>query len=446
MPALRNLSSVLLTLFCLGTALASPALGANRQDQPPCISEKTASAKSACVPATANLRYAGKVTAPAGTVENVFGLSVAVAADLMAIGAPWDSEKGYRAGAVYLFQAKDTGWEYLLKLTPRNPMPKAMFGSSLDLRDGSLVIGAPGEKDGKMISAGAVYVFDQSTGARWSQRARIVSKDILAGDFFGASVAALPDGIAVGAHLEDGKGIDAGAVYIFRRESSGAWTQQQKLQPDTLKAGTLFGNALATDDSHLVVGAYGYDGTSPGGGAVYVYRREASGTWTFAQMLQPNRRKAFAEFGWSLALDGHRLLVGAPYEDESERQAGAAYMFRFDSAQNKWVIDSKLRYQDPKWQERFGASVALAGDKAVISAPYGVAYLFTPQQDGTGWQQSAKLVGNYPIVDNLFSHTLASDGRIIVLGVPLQEENKTRTGAAYVFEVTSPEKEPLQQP
>jgi hypothetical protein len=434
MPALRNIRFLLLPALLLGTAFVHPATGsAATQDRPPCIAEKTA-----CVPATQNLRYAGKVAAPTGTAENVFGLSVEIAGDLLAVGAPWDSEKGYRAGAVYLFRTTGSGWQQVAKLTPRKSVAKAMFGSSLDLAQNRLIVGAPGEKDGKMISAGAVYVFDQVAGGSWSEQTRIVSTDILAGDFFGASVAALADGIVVGAHLEDGKGIDSGAVYVFGKESSGTWKQRQKLQPDTIKAGTLFGNALATDGKHLVVGAYGYDGTSPGGGAVYVYRPAADGTWSFTQMLQPDQRKAFAEFGWTLALDGQRLLVGAPYEDESERQAGAAYLFRLDPAQNKWVMDSKLRYRDPKWQERFGASVALAGDRAIIGAPYGVAYVFTPGTDGKGWQQTAKLVGSYPVADTLFSRTVASDGRLIVLGVPLQDASTARTGGVYVFQAMPP--------
>lgn len=435
MPTLRKIRFLLLPVTVLGAVFAYPDAGRSApRGNTACIAEK-----DSCVPATETLRFAGKVAAPS-TAENVFGISVQIAGDLLAVGTPWDSEKGYRAGAVYLYRATGRDWQQIAKLTPKTPVAKAMFGSSLDLKGERLIVGAPGEKEGKLISAGAVYVFEQTPDNRWAEQARIVPNSILAGDFFGTSVAALPNEIMVGAHLEDGKGIDSGAVYVFSRDTSGKWQQQQKLQPETLKPGTLFGNALATNGRQLVVGAYGYDGSSPGGGAVYVYHRGPHGSWEFSQILQPDQRKAFAEFGWTLALNENHLLVGAPYEDESVRQTGAAYLFKWDVSRSRWIIDTKLRYRDPKWQERFGASVALAGDRAIVGAPYGIAYVFAPAPDGKGWQQSLKLVGNTPAADNLFSRTVASDGRMIALGVPLQDETGkgTRAGAAYLFEWIPP--------
>jgi FG-GAP repeat len=429
---------VLLLGFVAAPVLAEATPDASRHMG--CIIET-----DSCVPATATLKYAGKVMAsPAGNTENVFGLSVRVAGDLMAVGAPWDSERGYRAGAVYLFKAAKNGnWQQLAKLTPRQPLAKAMFGSSLDLAAGRLVVGAPGERQDKMISAGAVYVFAPTAAGRWQQQARIVPDTILAGDFFGSSVALLPEMIVVGAHLEDGKGIDSGAAYIFEPAASNQWQQRQKLQPESLKAGTLFGSTLTTDGRHLAIGAYGYDGSSPGGGAVYVYQRGVGNSWTLMQMLQPDARKAFAEFGWTLALRAGQLLVGAPYEDEGPRQMGTAYVFRLDPTQSRWVPVTKLRPVAPRRQERFGASVAFVGTQALVGAPYGAAYLFgsPPGGETAGgketWPQQARLVGTLPDGDNLFNRTITTDGTLIALGVPLQAgKARPNLGGVYLFRVT----------
>lgn len=398
-------------------------------DNPPCV--VTA---STCVPATNYLRFTGRLTPSPGGGQDVFGLSTALAGNMAIVGAPWDSTKGYRSGAVYIFQNDNGTWKQVARIAPKQPMAKALFGSSVEMQGNTLVIGAPGERQDKLISAGAVYVFQRNDKGDWIEQARLTSNDTLAGDFFGTAVALAGDELIVGAHLEDGRGVDSGAVYILRR-TDGKWVQVAKLQPTEIKGGTLFGNAIAAEGNRLAIGAYGYDGTSPGGGAVFVYQRDTSGNWQQVQMIQTEKRKAFAEFGWSVALRGNRLLVGAPYEDESDRKMGAAYLFTLDGNQ-KWQETARLGYSDPRWHERFGASVALADNFAIVGAPYGVAYLYEPDETGKKWQQGAKLVGDFPFTDNLFSRTLATDGQTILVGVPATQKQPDNAGTAYLFQLT----------
>ncbi len=223
------------------TVAAPPAMAASvcPPDKDSCVID-TKNAKSGIV-------YGGRLKPQKPDLEDVFGVSIALDSHTMAISAPWDSEKAYRAGAVYIFTKTGKTWKQTAKLLPAKPVAKAMFGSSMDIAGDTLVIGAPGERDDKLISAGAAYIY-KNKGNDWTLHSRIVSEDILAGDMFGSAVTLAGKDVIVGAHLEDAKGIDSGAVYIFR-ESADAYRQVAKMEPKELRSGTLFGNIVdATGD------------------------------------------------------------------------------------------------------------------------------------------------------------------------------------------------------
>ena len=91
------------------------------------------------------------------------------------------------------------------------------FGSAVAVGTGVYVIGAPGDESGGVAGAGAAYVYDQVTGALLFT---LANPALSSGDQFGASVAVAGNMIAVGAPLADPGGVsDAGAVYLFDRST-----------------------------------------------------------------------------------------------------------------------------------------------------------------------------------------------------------------------------------
>ena len=164
-------------------------------------------------------------------------------------------------------------------------------------------------------------------------------------DLFGGSVALSADGntLAVGAPWEDSAatGIDgnqsdnaagtAGAVYVFTR-AGGRWTQQAYIKASNAGAQDGFGSsvALSDDGNTLAVGArteeggaIGVDGdqsdnTAVNAGAVYVLAR-SDGVWRQQAYVKASNVDAYDRFGVSVALsaDGAILAVGAPGEDSA---------------------------------------------------------------------------------------------------------------------------------
>jgi hypothetical protein len=104
-------------------------------------------------------------------------------------------------------------------------------------------------------------------------------------------------------------------------------------------------------------------------GAAYVYEAEQQGddwVWTQTQKLTASDAAAIAQFGYSVAIDGNVMLIGAPLHDnEQHEHPGAAYVFRYIGS--SWVetrimdlprrIRSAIRNEKP----RLWAAVGVAG-------------------------------------------------------------------------------------
>jgi hypothetical protein len=153
-------------------------------------------------------------------------------------------------------------------------------------------------------------------------------------DNFGFSVALSSDRAIVGAWEEDGSSdglFRSGAAYVFERNANGTWTEVALLRASNADAFDNFGFSVAISGDRAIVGAWGEDGPSdwlPDSGAAYVFERDANGTWAEVALLRASNTDSGDRFGTSVALNGDRAIVGAIGEDgPSGRNSGAAYVF-----------------------------------------------------------------------------------------------------------------------
>jgi hypothetical protein len=129
---------------------------------------------------------------------------------------------------------------------------------------------------------------------------------------------------------------------------------------------------------------------------------------------------AMDDFGNSIAVSGDRVLIGAPNDDEGGTDRGSAYLFELQGG--SFVEIAKLLPSDPNDSDRFGWSVAIDGDVAVVGAlsddgaafEGGAAYVFEPQ--GGVWVQTKKLLAGDPFLGDLFGIAVAVDGDRIAVG------------------------------
>lgn len=147
-----------------------------------------------------------KLTAPDAAASDVFGFAVSTNDALVAVGAQQDDDRGVNSGAVYLFSAV-TG-AFLRKIVPADGGPNDLFGVSVSLVGDRLAVGAWGDNDG----AGSAYVFDVMTGA---QLGKFEASDAAPPKILGRSVALSGTDVIGGAPRDADQGLDSGAVYRF---------------------------------------------------------------------------------------------------------------------------------------------------------------------------------------------------------------------------------------
>src|SRR6266545_1446213 len=159
----------------------------------------------------------GRLAVSALAAGDELGTAVAATPDLIAVGAPGDDRLASESGAVHFFMPGADGWNEAGVLLADGGRAGDRFGSALALAGDLLAVGAPGrDEDGSY--AGAVYVYRRS-GGLWEQAAMLLAPDDHPGDRFGTAVGFVdPDRLAIGASGHDGEQPGAGATYLFQSQ------------------------------------------------------------------------------------------------------------------------------------------------------------------------------------------------------------------------------------
>jgi hypothetical protein len=194
-----------------------------------------------------------------------FGASVALGEDWLVVGAPEDG--AVREGAAYVYSAKTLKLERVLH--PADGRLNDRFGASVAVDGNTVVVGAPYADDLKVFyNFGAVYVFDAGSGAQTAKlRAdgKLISGDIQ----FGTSVAIRGGSIVAGAPGYDVDNKESvGAAYLFARGGEG-WSKIKDLEPGNPTPGRQLGKSVAIDDELVAIGA-----PFAGEGAAFLFNRE----------------------------------------------------------------------------------------------------------------------------------------------------------------------------
>lgn len=280
-------------------------------------------------------------------------------------------------GAGLIWTYKDGSWNHEV-LNPSNTSQNAQVGTSVALSalGNVAVLGAPQDSSGR----GSILVMTRSAGGTWRQSAKLMPNPPLRNRTcmnqscqFGYSVAVSGDGntIIVGSpyanYMDAAHSRARGGVWIFRRGSDSAWSQDAAITSDSIMGRAMLGNSVGLSDSGntAIIGGFGYNNWA---GGAWIYKHEASGDWTKTALLTGSGDTAAgASFGTSVAISGDGMVAaaGAPSEGDS----GAAYLF--DTGDGKaWtqrtrlVASDALPYAYGSWEPAQGASVALTGQSS----------------------------------------------------------------------------------
>lgn len=258
------------------------------------------------------------------------------------------------------------------------------------------------------------------------------------GDYFGHSTAAR-GGVAVfGAVLDSTTtALQVGSATVFR-EGPTEWFEQDKLEPTDGAAGDFFGWAVATDGTRVVVGAVTHDSAAGDAGAVYVYEFDGS-HWVLEAKLTAGDAAAFDYFGYSVSVSGDVLVAGAPGCDLGGTDRGAVYVYRHDSSSG-WTFEQKITATDVSNLDGFGQSVSVDGERILVGSPgkdrsglpdAGQAYVF--ERIAGTWTEVQALIASDAQPSDLFGRAVSLRGTLAAIGAPDADPRGISSGAAYVF-------------
>ena len=211
------------------------------------------------------------------------------------------------------------------------------------------------------------------------------------------------------------------------------------------------GATLAAEDNRVVFSA---PYAASRAGSVYS-TMFAGGAWSGPQQL-PIASVAGDETGSSIAMSGNVAAIGAQYANGT----GLVSLFTYDSATQTWSPLASSSLAPPATSARFGAAVAVAGDRIIIGAPgesediagqtavaRGAAYIYARDATTGSWslEQRMPLPSSLPLAGARFGSSIAFDGTTLVVGAPTRSTaTALLVGSAYIFRRTGSGATPWQ--
>jgi hypothetical protein len=377
---------------------------------------------------------------PTPILNDRFGEAVAIDGDRAIVGAEQaDDVYGTDSGKAYIYNATTGGLIHTLD----NPNAYGssvddQFGLSVAISGDYAIVGAF-EDDAGGLNSGKAYILNATTGALVHTLDNPNAYTTSANDYFGYAVAISSNYAIVGAYQEDDAGgTSSGKAYIFN-VTTGALVHTLDNPNLGASASDLFGYAVAISGAVAIVGAYQDDFL----GKAYIF--DASTGALLHTLDNPNVGDVVQSgdrFGWSVAISGNYVIVGAPYEDMfAATDTGKAYIFDVTTGALVHTLDNP-NPDDAGINDNFGQSVAISGNSAIVGAGgedtgSGKAYIYNvttgalvhtldnPNPDGVGSNDS-------------FGSSVAIDGNSAIVGAYGEDDaSGLNSGKAYIFDVTT---------
>ncbi len=303
----------------------------------------------------------------------------------------------------------------------------AGFGNAVAVSAGEVFVA----ESRNSMRPGLVYIYHKGASG-WGEAAQLKAAEAADGDGFGSALAVDGRTLVVGATTQM-------ALYVFTKTPAGAWRQVAKLSSPETSPNSGFGNALAVKGDVLLAGVAGADDRA---GAVYVYRRDAAGTWSAAGRLPVSDLAAGDQFGATVAFDGAHAAVGAPFRNS---RVGAVYLYAWQKGE--W--GTPMAFGAPVLGAGrgapggpppaappvgFGAAVQLDGDHLFVGAPVwegatGAVFAYRWEAQSNQWVTDGRLLPFDGAPQQLFGTALAAAGNTVWVGAPASFS----PGSVYIF-------------
>ncbi len=404
--------------------------------------------------------------------DHKMGDSICVSGSDLVVGSEHDPH-----GRSYVFTRTDVGWSETAVLKGTGLF---VPGHAVSISNGNVVVGSASDSEyGRTI--GALYVFSDENGA-WScqaklseqragldrfssgialdesnmvigsffdnfarfynlqtpelsPKAKVRGTEVSPNDNFGVSAGISGDVAVVGSN-HAGYAYSAGEAFIYRKTGEN-WVEEGRLG---LRNGKddLFGDSCAIDGSRIMVGAP-FDENPfeiPEGtfdarsGSAFVYAKQADEWRLEAELNSGSEAQQTEQFGWSVDLEGERAIVGLPGWWIDGAAVGAVRTFKRSG--DAWVPEAMLRHEGfDSWS--LGLDLAISGDTIAAGAPGGLGDVYLFRLTAGAWGQEARLSAPKGDERAGFGHAVALDGDLLAVTAIDAIANDSPTGAVHLY-------------
>lgn len=384
-------------------------------------------------------------TPPSVVNGDLYSHSLALSGNLLAVGAP---ETGYphadRAGTLFPYSLSAGGWTAEPNLKGEIQSHSAAndnTGLSVDIDGDSAIVGALNDDSSSGVNCGSAYFFRRN-GNTWNYEAKIASTTGILNGRFGVAVAISGNSAVIGADYDrhPGDTVSKGSITICSR-ASGTWTFQKLFVASSDNA--QFGRSVAISGNEIIVGGPGYSNSS---GYIVTFRYDGTDLTGNGVTLPPFPQNG-AQFGFSVAIEGNRLIVGEPRADITYFivgtlvDCGYAHVFSRPNPTATWSLVTSFSNSTENLQ--LGFSVAVDGDTAVIGgggaygwtgsppeSPARIGNAYTATYSAGAWGSLVPLSSTGLTSGAYFGNSVAIDGDLIAVGA---FANETATGKVRIF-------------
>jgi hypothetical protein len=387
-------------------------------------------------------------TVPVETLHNPdpgaddrFGWSVGISETRMVVGTYSDDTGTADAGSAYVYDlAAETPSVPVETLNLPNPATSDRFGYAVSIAGTRVVVGAFAEDTGG-VDSGSVYVYELTNPTPKVPVHIVHNPEPSAGDSFGVAVSISGSRMVIGTYADDTGATDAGSAYVYDLLNPTPTVPVATFNNPGPADSDNFGLSVAISSTRIVVGAYGDDTSASGAGSAYVYEVGA-GTATVPIATLNNPGPAAGDrFGWALGISGTRVVVGAYRDDAGANDAGSAFVYDLASP-TPIVPVATLRNPAPAANDQYGYSVAISGTWVIVGAPFddtaagnaGSVYLYDLANGNStvpvfAWSNPSGAAAES------FGFSVAISGTQAVVGTPFAHTGASAAGRAYVFDV-----------
>lgn len=234
------------------------------------------------------------------------------------------------------------------------------------------------------------------------------------------------------------------ASLLLRGLSSGAILDLQRSIPNPTPANDLFGQSISLSGGRVLVGAQLNDTGGTDTGRAYLFNAATGALLqTFANPNPAGLPSGQSDgFGVSASLSGNLALIGAQGDETGTtlNNSGTAYLFDATTG----ALLRTFTNPSPGINDNFGLAVAVSGNRALISAPgdangspsrggSGAAYLF----DTTTGTLLRTFLNPTPAVSDNFGFSVALSGNRAIISTINEDTAALNAGAAYVFDTNT---------